>query len=151
MMLAVLPFQDSSDGSGHASLCDGLTQELILQAGRAAPSRLAVVPRASSLPYRHTTKTVAEVARELHADYLLEGTLRGDARRVRVTVELIRVSDAASLWNDGFDRDIGDSLALETEVAASITEKIKHALVGSSQAGPGHPGSEVPPSPDKPR
>jgi TolB-like protein/DNA-binding winged helix-turn-helix (wHTH) protein len=137
MVLAVLPFQDSSDGSGHASLCDGLTQELIMQAGRVAPSRLAVVPRAASLPYRHTSKTVAEVAGELHADYLVEGTLRGDARRVRVAVELIRVSDAASLWNDDFDRDTGDSLALETEVAASITEKIKYALVGSSEAGPG--------------
>jgi TolB-like protein/DNA-binding winged helix-turn-helix (wHTH) protein len=151
MVLAVLPFQDSSDGSAHASLCDGLTQELIMQAGRAAPSLLAVVPRASSLPYRHTTKTVAEVARELRADYLVEGTLRGNTRRVRVTVELIRVSDAASLWNDDFDRDTGDSLALETEVAASITEKIKYALVGSSQAGPGHPSPEGPPWPDKPR
>lgn len=134
IMLAVLPLEDWSDDAGHALLCDGLTQELIMQAGRADPGRLAVVPRATSLPYRHTTKTVAEVAHELHADYLVEGNLRSDARHVRVTVELIRVSDETRVWGDDFNRETGDSLALESEIAASITGKLKSVLFPRSMA-----------------
>ncbi|MGC2196424.1 MAG: hypothetical protein WA628_17255 [Terriglobales bacterium] len=54
--------------------------------------------------------------------------MRGDARHVRVTVELIRVSDETRMWGDDFKRETGDPLALESEVAASITGKLKSAL-----------------------
>jgi len=131
MVLAVLPLEDWSDDAGHALLCEGITQELITQSGHADPARLAVVPHATSVVYRHTPKTVAEVARELHADYLMEGNLRADDEHVRVTVELIRVRDEARVWGDAFDREPGDSLALESEIAAAITEKAKLALLNS--------------------
>jgi TolB-like protein/DNA-binding winged helix-turn-helix (wHTH) protein len=128
IVLAVLPFEDWSDNSHHAYLCNGMTQELITQLGRAEPTRLAVTPRAAALQYRQTTKTVAEVAHELHAEYLVEGNLRGDLAHVRVTVEVIRVRDQTRIWGDDFDRDVGDSLVLESEVAASITAKLRTAL-----------------------
>ena len=133
-VLAVLPLEDWSDDASHALLCEGITQELITQSGHADPARLAVVPRAASVAYRHTPKTVAEVAHELRADYLMEGNLRGDGRRVRVTVELIRASDEARLWGDAFDRDAGDSLTLESEIAAAITERTKAALLAPMAA-----------------
>lgn len=128
IVLAALPFEDWSDNSRHAYLCEGMTQELITQLGRAEPNRLAVTPRAASLQYRHTTKTVGEVAHELHAEYLVEGNLRGDLAHVRVTVEVIRVRDETRIWGDDFDRDLGDSLVLESEIAASITAKLRTAL-----------------------
>jgi TolB-like protein/DNA-binding winged helix-turn-helix (wHTH) protein len=128
IVLAVLPFEDWSDDARHATLCDGITQELITQLARSESTRLTVTPRAASLPYRHTTKTVSEVAHELHADYLVEGNVRSDAKHVRVTVELIRVQDEARVWGNDFDRDVGDPLALESEVAASITAKLRTAL-----------------------
>lgn len=128
-VLAVLPLEDWSDGASHGLLCEGITQELITQSGKADPVRLAVVPRAASAPYRHTAKTVAEVAHELRADYLMEGNLRDDGERVRVTVELIRARDEARIWGGDFDRETGDSLALESEVAAAITEKAKAVLL----------------------
>lgn len=131
MVLAVLPLEDWSEDAGHALLCEGITQELITQSGQADPARLAVVPHAASSAYRHTPKTVAEVARELHADYLIEGNLRADDERVRVTVELIRVRDESRVWGEDFDRESGDSLALETEIAAAITEKAKLALLNA--------------------
>ena len=131
MVLAVLPLEDRSVDAGHALLCEGITQELITQSGHADPARLAVVPHAASVAYRHTPKTVAEVARELHADYLIEGNLRADDERVRVTVELIRVRDETRVWGDAFDREPGDSLALESEIAAAITEKAKLALLNA--------------------
>lgn len=132
-VLAVLPLEDWSDDSSHGLLCEGITQELITQSGQADPARLAVVPHAASAPYRHTAKTVAEVAHELRADYLMEGNLRDDGERVRVTVELIRVRDEARIWGGDFDRETGDSLALESEVAAAITERAKAALLAPAE------------------
>jgi TolB-like protein/DNA-binding winged helix-turn-helix (wHTH) protein len=128
-VLAVLPLEDWSDDANRGLLCEGITQELITQSGKADPARLAVVPRAASAPYRHTAKTVAEVAHELRADYLMAGNLRDDGERVRVTVELIRAKDETRIWGGDFDRETGDSLALESEVAAAITEKAKGALL----------------------
>ena len=130
-VLAVLPLEDWSDDAGHALLCEGITQELITLSGKADPARLTVVPHASSVAYRHTPKTVAEVARELHADYLIEGNLRADEEHVRVTVELIRVRDQTRVWGEDFDREPGESLALESEIATAITEKAKMALLNS--------------------
>jgi len=128
-VLAVLPLEDWSDDSSHGLLCEGITQELITQSGEADPTRLAVVPRAASAPYRHTAKTVAEVAHELRADYLMEGNVRDDGERVRVTVELIRARDEVRIWGGDFDRETGDSLALESNIAEAITEKTKGALL----------------------
>jgi len=128
-VLAVLPLEDWSDDSSHGLLCEGITQELITQSGKADPTRLAVVPRAASAPYRHTAKTVAEVAHELRADYLMEGNVRDDGERVRVTVELIRARDEVRIWGGDFDRETGDSLALESDIAEAITEKTKGALL----------------------
>jgi len=128
-VLAVLPLEDWSDDSSHGLLCEGITQELITQSGEADPTRLAVVPRAASAPYRHTAKTVAEVAHELRADYLMEGNVRDDGERVRVTVELIRARDEVRIWGGDFDRETGDSLALESDIAEAITEKTKGALL----------------------
>lgn len=127
--MAVLPLEDWSNDSSRISLCDGIGEELITQLARIEPSRLTVAPRASTLPYRHTTKTVAEVAHDLHANYLLEGNLRGDSHHVRVTVELIRVSDQARIWGDNFDRETGDPLALESEIADAIAANVKPVVL----------------------
>lgn len=128
IVLAVLPFEDWSEGAKHASLCEGIAQELITQCGGGDSSGLLVVPRAACLRYRHSSKSIAEIGRELHADYLLEGNVRGDARHVRVTVELIRASDETRVWGDEFNREPGDSLALESELAAAIAGKIRSAI-----------------------
>jgi TolB-like protein len=131
LVLAVLPLEDWSDDGRRGLLCDGITQELITQSGKVAPKRLTVVPRAASAPYGHTRKTVSEVAQELKADYLMEGNVRDDGERVRVTVELIRASDEARVWGGDFDRESGDSLSLESDIAAEITEKTKAALLAT--------------------
>jgi TolB-like protein len=72
---------------------------------------------------------VAEVAHDLHANYLLEGNLRGDSHHVRVTVELIRVRDQERVWGDNFDREAGDPLALESEIAGAIAAKVKPVVM----------------------
>lgn len=128
VVLAVLPLEDWTHEAKCASLSDGIAQEVITQSGNAEPSRLQVVAWAASSRYGHTTKSIAEIGRELHADYLLEGNLRGDARRVRVTAELIRASDGTRVWGDEFNREKGDSLALESEIASVIAADVRSVL-----------------------
>lgn len=128
VVLAVLPFEDWTHEVKCASLSDGIAQEVITQSGNAEPSRLQVVAWAACSRYGHTTKSIAEIGRELHADYLLEGNIRGDARRVRVTVELIRASDGTRVWGDEFNREREDALALESEIATVIAANVRRVL-----------------------
>ena len=126
ILLAVLPFENASGDVAQESLCDGLTQEVIMQLGHSDPSRVWVAARSKVLPYRNTIKPVAQIGRELGADYLMEGNLRRDGARVRVTAELIRARDEARLWGDEFDgvEDAG-VLAVETELAREIAAKVQ--------------------------
>jgi len=129
IVLAVLPFENWSDGARQKYLCEGITQELITQLGRVDPGRLAVAAHTTVEPYRHTSRTVADIGRELHADYLVEGSLRSDQQHLRVSAELIRVSDQARIWGDDFDREDGDLLTLERDVAASIGANVKTKML----------------------
>jgi TolB-like protein/DNA-binding winged helix-turn-helix (wHTH) protein len=126
IILAVLPFENSSGDAAQEPLCDGLTQELITQLGRIDPSRLGVAARSRVLPYRNASKTVAQIGTELGADYLMEGNLRRNGSHVRVTAELIRARDEQRLWGDEFDSaDGGEFLVVETEIAKEITDKVR--------------------------
>jgi TolB-like protein/DNA-binding winged helix-turn-helix (wHTH) protein len=129
IVLAVLPFENWSDGSRQKYLCEGITQELISQLGRVDPGRLEVAAHTTVEPYGHTSRTVADIGRELHADYLVEGSLRSDQQHLRVSAELIRVSDQARIWGDDFDREDDDLLTLEREVAASIGSSVKTKML----------------------
>ena len=126
VILAVLPFENSSGDAAQQPLCDGLTQELITQLGRIDPSRLGVAARSRVLPYRNASKTVTQIGTELGADYLMEGNLRRDGSHVRVTAELIRARDEVRLWGDEFDNaNGGEFLYVETEIAKAITDKVR--------------------------
>ena len=136
VMLAVLPFENASGDVAQESLCDGITQELITQLGRNDPARVWVAARTKVLPYRNSTKAVGQIARELGADYLIEGNLRREGARVRVTAELIRARDEIRLWGDEFDGvDDAGVLVVETELARAIAAKVeKDALLAVQSA-----------------
>lgn len=126
IILAVLPFENLSGDATQQPLCDGLTQELITRLGRIDPSRLGVAARSRVLPYRNASKTVEQIGTELGADYLMEGNLRRNGSHVRVTAELIRARDELRLWGDEFDSaDGGEFLAVETEIAKEITDRVR--------------------------
>lgn len=128
VVLAVLPLDDLSDDSSRAALCDGFGEDLTTQLGNIDPEHIAVTSRAAALSYRHTNKTVAQVARELRAAYLLAGNVRGDAHRVRVNMELIRTGDELQIWGEAFDRESADPLTLERELSTEIAKKASAAL-----------------------
>jgi TolB-like protein len=131
VVVAILPFDNLSNDSELADLSEGVSQELITQFGRMDPARLAVAARAAVQPYRQTSKTVTELGRELHADYLMQGNLRGDGQHLRVSAELVRVSDQARLWGDDFDLAGDDALRLETNLATSIRTKVRAIVLAS--------------------
>ena len=127
-MLAVLPFVNLSGNPGEEYLADGMTEELITQLGGLDPNRLGVIARTSSMQYKGASKSAAQVAHELGVDYVLEGSVRWNDQRVRVTAQLIQASDQTHLWAADFDRDPGDVLRLQSDLALAISNKIELTL-----------------------
>lgn len=130
LRLAVLPFADLSTPTGvdvetrGAFLGPGLTEELILLLGRLAPERLRVIARTSVLPYRAgaqgAARAVAEIARELDVDFVLEGSVQREGDAVRITVALVEVAGQTRLWGAAYDRQMGSLMALEREIAQEV-------------------------------
>jgi TolB-like protein len=103
--LAVLPFVHLGDPE-REYLADGLTEDTIGTLGQIDPARLRLIGRTSMMSYKGSVKTLAVIGRELEADYLLEGSVRGEDEHVRVTASLIRVQDQVQVWSVSYDRHI---------------------------------------------
>ena len=126
--LAVLPFQNLDADPEQQYFADGLTEELTTQLSRLEPRSLAVIARTSAMPYRTSTKSIAQIGQELKADHLLEGSVRRSGNRIRVTAQLIRASDQTHVWAGDYDRDLGDVLAMEAGIARMVADRISIAL-----------------------
>lgn len=124
VMLAILPFQNLTGDPQQEFLSDGLTEELITQLGGMNPQQLAVIARTSAMHYRDTSETVAQIGQELSVDYILEGSVRREARQVRVSAQLIRVKDQMHLWARTYERDLSGILNLEDEVSRTVAREI---------------------------
>ena len=124
VMLAVLPLDNMSNDADQEYFCDGLTEELISYLGRAHPERLGVIARTSSMQYKGTRKNVSQIANELKVDYVLEGSVRREGQRVRVTVQLINAEDQTHVWAQSYDRPLAGILALQDGVSQQITNAL---------------------------
>jgi len=128
IMLAVLPFENLSGDPTQEYFSDGLTEETIARLGKMSPPSMGVIARTSSMVYKHTDKTVLRIGQELGVDYVLEGSVRREAGRVRVTAQLIRVSDQIHLWAETFDCPSQSILDIHTQVGAAIAAQVKLEL-----------------------
>jgi TolB-like protein/DNA-binding winged helix-turn-helix (wHTH) protein/tetratricopeptide (TPR) repeat protein len=128
VMLAILPFENLTGDPSQAYIGDGLTEEMIAELGRLDPARLGVIARTSVMTYRSTTKGVAEIARELNVDFVLEGSVRREAERVRIVAQLIRATDQTHVWAERYDRDLHGILSLQSEVARTIAQQTRTTL-----------------------
>jgi TolB-like protein/DNA-binding winged helix-turn-helix (wHTH) protein/Tfp pilus assembly protein PilF len=128
LMLAVLPFQNLSGDEQQEYLADGMTEEMITQLGGLNPQRLGVIARTSAMRYKATHKDTNQIAQELNVNYLLEGSVRRQQQRIRVTARLIQASDQADIWADNYDADISDILKVQSEVARAIAGQIRMQL-----------------------
>ncbi len=135
--VAVLPFENLGDSSS-AYFADGMTDEV--RGKLSQLPGLAVIARASSNEYRHTTKAPQVIARELGADYLLTATVRWEKRpdgtnRVRVSPELVRVAAGAAAtttWQQAFDAALTDVFQVQADIAGKVASSLDLAL-GSSE------------------
>jgi len=133
LTLAVLPFENFTGDSGQEYLSDGLTEELISQLGNLDPQHLRVIARTSVMPYKHTQKAIPQIGRELGVQYVIEGSVRRDSQRVRITAQLIQVRDQSHVWARQYDRDLGDLLELEGEIAREVAGEVELSLDGRSR------------------
>jgi len=123
-MLAVLPFENLSQGQRYDYFGDGLTEEMIAQLSRLNPKRLGIIARTSSMALKSTAKGIAEIGRELGVHYVLEGSVRRSRGRVRIAAQLIKVSDETHVWAESYERKAGDVLVLQCEIAAAVAGEI---------------------------
>lgn len=123
VMLVVLPF-DNVGATAQDFFSDGITDEMITQLGALDPQRLGVIARTTAMQYRHSPKNVMDIGRDLGVDYLLEGSIRRDAERVRITAQLIDVHSQTQLWTEAYERDLKDVLMLQRDVAMRIAKSL---------------------------
>ena len=128
MTLAVLPFENLSGDPDREYLADGLAEETIVALGQVDPERLHVIGRTSMMAYKRTTKSIAEIGRELDADYLVESSVRAESDRLRITAKLIRVRDQVQVWSESYNREPTSMLGLQQELSAAIAEQIRLRL-----------------------
>ena len=126
--IAVLPFDNLNGDPETDYLASGLTEDTIVSLGRIDPERVSVIGRTSMIAYRDTTKSLAEIGRELGTDYLVESSLRAESSHLRITARLIRVRDQVQIWSDSFDRNTSSILGLQQEISSAIAEQVRTRL-----------------------
>ena len=132
--LAVLPFANLTGDPEQEYLSDGLTQEMITQLGRLHPASLSVIARTSVMRYKQADKPIDQIGRELGVDYILEGSARREAGRVRISAELIQVRDQAQLWAESYERELASIMALQSEVASKVAGSLTLTLLPAERA-----------------
>jgi TolB-like protein/Tfp pilus assembly protein PilF len=128
VILVVLPFENLSGDPAQEYFSDGLTEETITDLSLLASERLGIIARTSAMRYKGTKKSIAEIGEELGADYALEGSVRRDGNRVRISAQLIRTKDQIHLWAKNYDRELQDILAVQDDLGREIARQTHVAL-----------------------
>jgi eukaryotic-like serine/threonine-protein kinase len=121
--VAVLPLANLSSDPEQEYFSDGMTDAIINELSRA--SALKVISRTSVIRYQGTKKPVEEIARELHVDAVIEGSVYREANHVRINAQLIYAPTETQLWADTFERDMRDVLALQSEIAHAVMRQLR--------------------------
>ena len=127
--IAVLPFTNMSSDPEQEFFADGLSEDLITDLSKV--NGLFVIARHSTFAYKGKAFDIRQAARELGVNYVIEGSVRRAASRVRITVQLIDASDGSHVWADRFDRNLEDIFALQDEVVRTIVGALAEALPGA--------------------
>jgi adenylate cyclase len=130
--LAVLPFANLSANTEDDVFADGLTQDIITTLSKLP--RMTVIARHSTFAYRGRSIDVRQVARELDVRYVLEGSIRRAANRVRVTVQLNDANTGGHLWAERYDRELADIFAIEDEISLRLANEMQVHLTDGEQA-----------------
>jgi serine/threonine-protein kinase len=130
--LAVLPLRNLSGDPEQDYFVDGMTEALMTDLSKIGA--LKVISRSSAMRYKGTEKPLAEIARELDVDAVIEGSVVREGDRVGITAQLIEAATATNLWADRYDREISSILALQGEVAQAIAREIQVTLTPEEES-----------------
>jgi len=129
VMLGVMPFENLSGDPEQEYFSDGMTEELIAQLGSLQPAKLGVIARTSAMTYKRGNRDIRQIGGELRVDYVLEGSVRREDGRLRITAQLIQVSDQTHLWSESYDRTTQNTLSVQTDVARNIASVLALKLL----------------------
>jgi TolB-like protein/DNA-binding winged helix-turn-helix (wHTH) protein/Tfp pilus assembly protein PilF len=130
--IAVLPMQNLSADAAQEYFADGMTDQLITELAKVGALR--VTSRTSVMRYKGTKKALPEIARELNVDAIVEGSVIRSGQRLRVTAQLLQAPTDKHLWAETYDRDVGDILRLQAEVADAIAQQVRAQLAPMQQS-----------------
>src|SRR5947209_17033374 len=124
--IAVLPFNDLSPAKDHAYFSEGIAEELL--GALAKVDGLRVAARRSSFWFKDKEAELSEIATKLNVEHVLEGSVRRDGNRVRITAELIDACDGFTIWSETYEREMHGIFALQDEITRSIVDTLKLKL-----------------------
>jgi TolB-like protein/Flp pilus assembly protein TadD/predicted Ser/Thr protein kinase len=133
IMIAVLPFENIGGNPQDAFLADGLHQDMISVLNRLYPDRLGVIARTSVKRYQATGTTIEQIGRDLNVGYVVEGGVQREGDQAHVTARLVRVTDQTPLWSATYNRELGQILAAQAEIAQAIAQGIERGLRPNAQ------------------
>lgn len=126
--VAVLPFENFGEIGGREYVGDGLAEEVIAVLGQVDPQNLRVIGRTTIMAYRGTTKTLAEIGRELGASFLVESSVRAEGPRLRITSKLIRARDQTLVWSESYDSEPRSMIEFQRELSLAIAQQVRLRL-----------------------
>jgi len=125
--IAVLPFINLSDSKEDEYFSDGVTEEIINNLTHIRDLR--VIARTSSFAFKDKQEDVREIGKKLDVEHLLEGSIRRAGNKLRITAQLVKVSDGSHIWSEKFDREFEDVFAIQDEIALAIVDKLQLDLL----------------------
>src|SRR6476646_1355253 len=128
--IAVLPMVNSTGDPANEYFSDGMSEEFISSLSRLQD--LKVVGRTSSFQFKGKTDDSKTIGEKLGVYYLLEGSVRKSADRVRIAVALIKSGDGANVWSETYDRELKDIFVVQSEIAGAVAKELKVALLGNN-------------------
>jgi serine/threonine-protein kinase len=131
--IAVLPFGNLSGDPAQEYFCDGMAEEIIN--ALAHVDGLRVVARTSSFAFKGRHQDIRQIGDNLGVMSILEGSVRKAGDRLRITAQLISVSDGYHLWSERFDRTLEDVFSIQDEISLAIVDQLKVELLGDERAG----------------
>ena len=140
--IAVLPLENLSGDPKQDYFADGMTDALITELSQIR--KLRVISRTSVMQYRHTQKSLDQIAQELNVDAIVEGSVMRAGDRVRISAKLFQTNSEGALWADNFERNFTDVLALQSDVATAIAQRIQVELSAAEQSQLARSRSVVP-------
>jgi len=139
--IAVLPFVNMSSDKEQDYFSDGLSEELLNDLAKIPGLRVAA--RTSSFQFKGKTEDLRTVGEKLNVGTILEGSVRKEGQRVRITAQLIKVADGFHLWSETYDRQLNDIFAVQDEIARSVAGSLKVTLLGGKTATPSAQGTNA--------